>query len=608
MESQLANNSTRYFTCPDLLRLPLGEDVLVYSSIIKKMSLLSNLKGTLLNHCRTPRTLEEHALGCHQRLEAPVDVIKAQLTALVEEGHLLPEQFILRRSRQIKPDDPPRKIDHIGVITCNRPAQLHRCLSSYISNVRESGRHVSYVVADDTRDTHIRSDTRCMLRALGKEHAVEIAYLGFEEKRELAVRLAASGEIPEEVIDFALFDVDNCGLSIGANRNALLLQTAGSLVLSTDDDVFCHIALPPGARNSLVMGDLENCNEHWFFPSREVALKVVEFTDVDALAIHEEILGADAVDYLSTLKGNDAFEVRDLDPFFFRSLMSGRARIRFTYAGTIGDSALRSPIRFLFLDGPSRSRFLENEELYRSACRSREVMRSVRQPVLTKHSWCMTGAMAFDNRTILPPFFPVERNEDGVYGDTLRVTMKDVCYGHLPYAFLHDPPDSRTYAKEQLFQAATYLHSSHIVIACIKSFHDPYKFLPLSDNLGRLGEHLSTIGSLPLKDFEELVRVQLLRVRSAQVTSLESFLRKHRGTPSYWSEDVERYIDTLRKHLMHSDSIYPRDLLSARSPEEALLLTRQQIYKFGQLLVWWPAMFENAKSLQASSARDVGAS
>lgn len=588
--------------------MPLGDDVLTYSRVTGRANTLTRLQAGLLNACDAPRTLDEQARLCAEKFPRwSPEVIKGQLIALVEKGLLLPEQYLRDLcGRAPAPGAPPEGITHLGVVTCNRPEHLARCLSGYAANGQKHGRRPEYVVADDTGDAGARSDTRRMLRALGRRYGANITYLGLEEKRRLAARLVSDGGIPREVVDFALFDLEGRGVSIGANRNALLIYTAGRVGLSTDDDIFCDVAPNPSAVETPVVGDLARHNQFWFFPDRERALSAVEFTDLDVLALHERFLGAALAPYLSGQAGGPAPEIEELDASLFRGLASGTAAVRLTYSGTVGDSALRSPSRFLYLDGPARARFLESEAHYRSACQSREVLRAVTRPVITRNSWCMTGSFGFDHRTLLPPFFPVGRNEDGVYGETLRAVMKDACYAHLPCVQLHAPPEARTYVRGELSDGLPFLHGSHVVVACISAFDTPFRALGAAEGMRKLGAHLSTVGGLPPPDFEEFTRVHLLRLWASQAAQMERLLSRYGDSPGYWAEDARRHLDVLRKTLTRPDVIHPRDPAGGAGPEESLASVRRLMYDFGQLLCWWPSIFEAAKGMDMSAPAAAG--
>ena len=65
-----------------------------------------------------------------------------------------------------------------------------------------------------------------------------ISYAGVEEKSAFASRLAEAGGIPEEVVRSGCLPSPGSVATIGANRNALLLHTAGERIFSAETTQF----------------------------------------------------------------------------------------------------------------------------------------------------------------------------------------------------------------------------------------------------------------------------------------------------------------------------------------------------------------------------------
>ncbi|HSW48817.1 MAG TPA: hypothetical protein VLH09_01520, partial [Bryobacteraceae bacterium] len=100
-------------------------------------------------------------------------------------------------------------------------------------------------VADDSRSRADRELNRAVLRSAASRHSFEIQYAGREEKLRYAEALLSGGDLFPEVVHFALFGLGDGTPTMGANRNAILLQTQGSLVLCVDDDTVCQVGQAP---------------------------------------------------------------------------------------------------------------------------------------------------------------------------------------------------------------------------------------------------------------------------------------------------------------------------------------------------------------------------
>jgi hypothetical protein len=241
--------------------------------------------------------------------------------------------------------------------------------------------------------------------------------------------------------------------------------------------------------------------------------------------------------------------------------------------------------------------------------RSREAARGIAQLTITDNAALSTGpAIALDARELLPPFFPVQRNTDGIFGVTLRSTIGGACIAHLPWMLEHAPEDARIIPGDALTRFAAYSRLQDIVLASIHSFpavasggggHDP------SARMTALGEHLRAVGSLENQDFLKFIRPWVWRIKASFIAALEEDLAAHSNQPVYWAADVRRFLESLREAVATDAYIVPEDLPSADGDQEQRDLTRRLVRRFGDLLVWWPAIFDRARALQANGSRLV---
>jgi len=487
-------------------------------------------------------------------------------------------------------------ITSTGVVTRNRVDCLRRCLTSFIENSRKHDRSIDFVVMDDSNSPDVRAGNREVLLSLRKLYGANVSYGGLPEKRRFADALVKAGELPAYVVQFALFGVENFGYTAGANRNALLLHTAGELVFSADDDTVCKLVQPPVKETGVGFDSRDSLSDYWFFEDRKMTLQNNQPVENDVLAEHEQLLGRSISESLAERPHLD-----HCGPQLLRAIKFGRGSVLATFNGVFGDSGLVAPFSYFLLEGKSRERLVKSEAIYRNALSSRETLRIVSRPTISNNSWCMTTAVGLDNRVLLPPFLPIQRNQDGIFGSTLRKCFAEGYCGHLPQAVFHSPPQARSYPPLNPEDAPLRLSSFELIAACIGSFEPgPGDSREL---LCALGRHLMQIGSMSDKDNEEFLRIQIFRSRSSLLLRLESLLQTYRETPVFWANDVKRHIRVLRAALLQKDYIVPQDLLSSRTRDEAMQLNKHLISQFGKLLYWWPQMTESARLLRARGER-----
>jgi hypothetical protein len=483
------------------------------------------------------------------------------------------EEFLIER----------RTITTLGIVTRDRLANLVACLESYLGNCQRHGRSPEFVVADDSTNAEATNLTTLALQELKGRFNAEIRYAGRKEKRRFAVALAAESGVSPETIRFALFGDERCRRSTGANRNSLLLDTAGSLMLAVDDDTLCLVAAAPEREPAPVFFSGYDPTELWFFPDRARATQSVSFDDVDVLGCHEELLGSAVADQglLPEISGSVAM----------------------TLNGLVGDSGMASPRYYLTLTGASRDRLVASPRAYQSALESREILRCARRPTITAGPFCMTTFLGFDNRLVLPPFFPAQRNSDGIFGVMLPRCADNSRVAFLPWVLLHAPEPPRVFTQDDLWADAGSVRMADIVIAAVLAHQPRQGHMPVAARLADLGKHLQWLGLLSSAEFEaRLHTVQQFR-NLALITVLESQLQTYGASPSFWADDLRRTIELMSKASTAQDYLVPRDLRRCREAGEARRLGQELLRKFGELVEAWPALVAAAGRLKVNGSR-----
>jgi hypothetical protein len=133
-----------------------------------------------------------------------------------------------------------------------------------------------------------------------------------------------------------------------------------------------------------------------------------------------------------------------------------------------------NPTGYLSLKGSSRQRLLRSEAEYYSAISCRQVLRKASLPVITDGMFCMATSIGLDNQDLLPPFIPVMRNQDGVFGATLRKCFENSYLTHLPWAFLHSPlEEKRSFSTEDIWNSPVEWGIDNAFIHFIRNFQLP---------------------------------------------------------------------------------------------------------------------------------------
>jgi hypothetical protein len=290
--------------------------------------------------------------------------------------------------------------------------------------------------------------------------------------------------------------------------------------------------------------------------------------------------------------------VDDIDGAFLRALESGRAHVSVTSTGMLGDAGSASPPAIRLLDAESRQRLLGSETGYRTLARSRQLQRGVIRRTISSNPYLMMTGAAIDNRAILPPFFPVLRGEDTIFGFMLGACVDGASIGHLPLTLVHSPGELREVEPDALAAFARHPSSFELVIACIQSFSALPGTSP-AERLRALGRQLGAIASLAPADFEEFLRLWVWRMKALAMERLTHDLETSSGASSSWTQDVRRYLEGLRTSFAGDGYLVPSDLRT-RFGADALPVMQRLIARFGDLLQSWPAMLDAARTLADS--------
>lgn len=501
-------------------------------------------------------------------------------------------------------------IASVSIMTHNRLNALERALVSYIENTRSHGRSPEFVVFDDTETEVGQRRCRSMLRDVERRYGTKILYAGRRERVQFANDLVAVGGLPADIVRFALFDVERCGNAYGVSRNALMLDSVGHAVFSADDDTVCRIATSPNPVAGVRFATAWDPADLWFFPDRERALRSATFVDEDILSVHEQVLGGD-VRALLGFSGNGEKPALPNHKSSFENLSEGIfGKVLATFNGLVGDCAWGSPfgdwggpMGCLLLNGASHKRLVQSEADYRTACTTREIMRVVDRPTLCRETLFMTVFMALDNRDLLPPFFPVKRGEDILFGLSLNRCVPHGYVGQLPRALVHAPVERRIFSKGEILRSASGFDTAKLLIACIKSYGEKSTGGNVEVGLRALGDHLVELASMRASDFRETVRDQVWKNTNSFIAMMEQRLQASDGLPRFWATDVNKFIERLSEAVRKPDYCVPLDLLHGRSHEEVRELAQRLVLNFGQLLRWWPAIVEMARELRVRGQR-----
>jgi len=595
-----AGPAREMYRCGPCNRFPQGPgQELVHFPMAGFNRRMSGLEASAVGQWTGFRTLDE-AVDRSVTLTPSLSgtAIRELFVELEERGALISYEQLIS-SLSSAPTTQRGDIDWLAIPTAGRTECVERAVTSYLHNMEEFGRRCSIFVADDSKAANARSNCDDALTWISAEQRRVISYAGVREKRLFAERLSGGGRIPRDVVDYLLRGSRYSNRNTGANRNAILLQTLGSMVLSVDDDTICipGRASVAGGDAGLAIAGHGLAEEAWCFAGRYGGLGLTTPEQIDVFGEHEALLGKPlaSVTHAAAATGRGV----DLDGMcghLLSSLLCGTGRIAVTTNGAVGDSGFNSDLSLIsHRSRETRNRIQALNCSYDAVMQSRGIVRQVPCAAITHVQAFSVGMfLGLDNRglndgTLLPPFVPDFENEDGTFGRTAALCCGDAYAGHLPFTLLHEPPVERVYSAGR----DVNYRMCDVIGWCMSAAGQ----LP---GISGLGAWLQELAARPSAEMVELLTMMACSHRSGQIEALESLLAEDGYMPAHWADDVSGRIEAMRCASEY-DFSKPADLVAA---DDGVVPALQSVLNsFGCLLEWWPAIIQRTATLASDGIK-----
>ena len=559
-----------------------GNDWAVRPADGGRVSIIETSSLQLLSHMSHFKTAEEHIADYRRTgLEQFHDVskIKERVGSLKDAG-LIRSAAIFGEPQVDRRD--PLKISTIAVVTKNRPLSLARCVESICRNVSASDREIDVRVYDDsdkasTDSLPAKGQSRCPILHSSRQ------------RREWFIRqIIKASDVSADVIRFALQDPHSCGSSFGANLNALLIDTRGKLVLSIDDDVVCRVGHLPVQSTHLRLTSQFDPATIRLFPTQQDACEAVKWSSMDICSVHEELLGRTIADCVKSTP----FSVREASLATRAYDAPGEATVAPTMTGVVGSSGMGAA-PWSFMSGPVQRQLLASEESYKSLRGSDNIVRSTRYPTICDGQGFMTTIAGFDNRDLLPPFFPVLRNQDGVFGCLLRTCWPKRVIGHLPWVVLHDP--LAIYRSGPAIGREPIPRLSDLVMDVTRrcSFDPCGEYW--DSRLSRISDELIYLGKVKFPAFRSWIQAEGRRFAAHQLLWLRRLLRTGTSSVKTWQEEMQHAISKADEILACTEPAIAD--LAYLGTDTALARAQTLFFEFGRLLCDWPKIVDTCSFL-----------
>ena len=456
--------------------------------------------------------------------------------------------------------------------TCERPALLRRSLGSVLQALRADSGITVVRVVDDSRSVEGQQETRRVVEHLGANAEVPVVYLGPDERSRLAerIRQRVPGAVPADVLRHALLGWAEApvGRGGGGARNSAVLAGAGEPVLSLDDDArFEFVALTDTLNNqdkSFETVEVREAGERFqqgTVDSLRRINRLTEPVEQDLVARMLEALGG---------SGNDG---------------TGRP-VRAVMTGIAGNRWYQRLDPNFHSRGGPRELMLRSRRRFRRGLAAGYSLMQSRSPMLTDSPFLVTCCHAVQTQVLVPPFPPDVRSEDTLFARLLRRYEPESLIAHLPVMVCHDlgprRPDPWRDPHAQTPTRDT-ITTGMLTDTLNRAIPQPGRA-----GLRALGVRLQEVAALPPADWRAWAHAIWAQTLGAAAFSQKQSLARFNERPDFWATDVRRSHDRIASASPALSAPFLGELEAVRG----------YLHGMGDLLRWWPEIWDAALALQ----------
>jgi hypothetical protein len=411
-----------------------------------------------------------------------------------------------------------------------------------------------------------------MVTLLARSSNLTIQYYGETERNAYASQFTIAGISPETV-EFALRGWPQYRLlsHAGASRNFLQMIVAGEAYASVDDDTECVYAHSKEFA-AQVREDEGGTDPATVisFRSRAELLEELRLFELDFLSAHEQLLG--------------------------RTFGAPAGQVMVTLLGVAGDCGWGSPSRYF----QYQRQLMASGTDWSSAVKSREMLRTCHcYTIATSADLLMTTSFAVSGRPLMPPFSPIGRGSDVVFGRLVNIIHSTALFGHLPWGVFHSPVSMRGFSPGEQFRSAGTCDIATMLMSMLSR---PVDVGEATDAFTRIGNSLQLIARSSASEFAILLNECVRAKLGVQIRDIEILADGLRSSAPLFAADADQYVLRARERLSSPQCGIPLELRQGASADEALEAARTLTGLFGSLLSAWPEMIIQGRELNGGLA------
>ena len=583
-----------------------GGNLLLHNTRNGKRAMVKPEVYASLLLCSQFMTFEEHAAAIIERnpdMQGQQADIRTVLQSMLDSGIMLSAKNI-SDSYKIKDEHKNGQKENtapvVAILTWERPQALERLLESIATNCDTGNFHRLYII-DDSRKVENINQNQALIKRFSSTISSRLQYFGRAEQESFVSELVKQLPEHENAIHF-LTDPSRWKdhWTAGLTRNLALLLSSGRRLVMIDDDAICDVYNPPHQKHDITFS--ENPREAVFFGSEQEWAHLQQPINPDPIDRHMQCLGLTFTEALTVLGQNHlkpagftnatALQISELQP--------GSA-VLVTECGSFGCPGSKNNAWLPNMAPVSLKRMLASGKKTTQALGSRKVWSGRNQPHFAPRS-NMSQITGFDNRRMLPPYLPIMRGQDRLFGNMLDFIFPESVVLDYPWAVPHLPLPDRQWRNKDLDFTPPDSFPKFFVEKIVEYKSSCQSASPV-DRLSALSTWFNDLATADTDSLTAMYRDNRLGRDSEILQKLTALLATAETAPVNWQNYLRNGIAQLNSDLnrVSREDFEVRGLPAALESDALITFWKVIWSDFAAALKAWPDIRDVATKIATSS-------
>ena len=584
--------------------IPTG-NVLLHNTRNGKRAMVKPEVYAALLQCSEFKTIQQHAASISEAIPGMQDQqadIQKVLQGMIKSGMMVSAKSTCDRLKvETLPGENRTDTPVVAILTWERPEALERLLESVASNCDTEKFQRLYVI-DDSRKTENIASNQALVEQFASRFKTPLEYFGQKQQQELLGGLAERLPQHETAIRFlADQSLWRDQWTSGLSRNLALLLSCGHRLVMLDDDVICDVYDPPSIRQNISFsGDARQAE---FFAKESDWAHLHQPINPDPINRHMLCLGLSFSEALTTLGQNHLKTTGFKNATsLLASELTPESLILVTECGSLGCPGTSSNTWLPNMASDSLKQMLASVEKTSNAINHRKVWSGRYQPHFSPRP-NMSQITGLDNRQTLPPYLPILRGEDRLFGDMLDFVFPTSVTLDYPWAIPHLPLPERGWRNRDLNFTPGDSFPAFIFEKVLEYKTDCQSASP-DDRLSALAAWFYDLAAASPESLTDMHREGRLRGDSLSLQELTNLLSEAKSAPVEWQNYLRNGISQLNADIDRASraDFELRGLPATMKSDELIAFWKDTLAGFAQALSAWPEIRQAAD--EAIAAQD----